>query len=316
MFLTIFGSHERGSPESDMEMLIEPETRVSYGRLSGVTVEIVDYRWPANCRVTSSESDITVRWRLWPNRVSMTAGMGDQQQSRIGRLMIHKPNTPYSSVAKQGSGSVTLLQCRFSRAWLMNQLGENFWTLDAYLASSMDVRNDNIDFLMRRIAQEMTHPDADSVGLIEAAVTMLGVELVRHARAVRSENDNHERYSHRVSEIRAMVTTGDDVLTIAELSERFNLSNSQLRRIFKDECGVPLQKYIDQDRMHRARKLLGGTQMRLKQIAYMLGYRQPSGFSCAFKAATGTTPIEYRRRSLEGVIDEELYEAGSQRLLS
>ena len=217
-----------------MNVQVGAETRASHRHLPGVTVELVDYRWAANSRIVSSEPDITVRWRLWPNRVTMTAAMMAQPQANIGRLMIHQPNVPWFSVAKHASGMATLVQCRFSKSWLLSQLGEHFPALSDYLASSLDVRNDNIDYLMRRIAQELTHPDSNSVEMIDSAVTMLGVELVRHARAIRQEHDGTESYGDRVSEIRAMVRTSDEVLTISELdrkSTRLNSSHIQKSRM-------------------------------------------------------------------------------------
>jgi AraC family transcriptional regulator len=44
----------------------------------------------------------------------------------------------------------------------------------------------------------------------------------------------------------------------------------------------------------KARDYLLHTDLPLKEIAYRLGFRQPSNFSDAFRAATGETPGRFR----------------------
>jgi AraC-like DNA-binding protein len=44
----------------------------------------------------------------------------------------------------------------------------------------------------------------------------------------------------------------------------------------------------------KARDFLLQTELPLKEIAYQLGFRRPSNFSDAFRAATGETPGRFR----------------------
>jgi AraC-like DNA-binding protein len=41
---------------------------------------------------------------------------------------------------------------------------------------------------------------------------------------------------------------------------------------------------------------LADTDLRLEQIAYLIGYSEPAALVRAFKRWTGTTPMQYRKK--------------------
>ncbi|WP_408641132.1 helix-turn-helix domain-containing protein [Flavisphingomonas formosensis] len=57
--------------------------------------------------------------------------------------------------------------------------------------------------------------------------------------------------------------------------------------LFRQIFGVSVHRYVEQQRVKRARELLANTDLMLKQIAHQLGLSGASSFCSAFKRATG-----------------------------
>ena len=106
----------------------------------------------------------------------------------------------------------------------------------------------------------------------------------------------------RVQKVLAILER-DLVVDIGELSKRVNLSPSRLEHLFKEQMGLALGNHVLQCRLRTAAKLLQSTEMRIKEIAYVVGYEHPSNFMRAFKNKFGTTPSDHRR-SLAKIANE------------
>jgi len=84
-----------------------------------------------------------------------------------------------------------------------------------------------------------------------------------------------------------------DNVTISQIAESLGLNRKYLARIFKEKCGVTMQEYLINKRLHEGKKLLrlGYT---VEESSYMVGYSDPFGFSKAFKRRYGVPPSEYK----------------------
>ena len=74
------------------------------------------------------------------------------------------------------------------------------------------------------------------------------------------------------------------------------MSERTLSRRLMEE-GATFRGIVDQQRRRLAFRYLSDTTVRPTQIAYLLGYSQPSAFSHAFRRWTGESPAEYRSKS-------------------
>ena len=72
-----------------------------------------------------------------------------------------------------------------------------------------------------------------------------------------------------------------------------NVSNRTLQRKLKDE-GTSFIDLLQDTRLQLARKYLAQPQRSIVEIAYLLGFSEPSTFSRAFKRWTGQAPADYR----------------------
>ncbi len=103
-------------------------------------------------------------------------------------------------------------------------------------------------------------------------------------------------YEERVHRILGMIASKPPC-TIDELALELNLSHSHLRHLFKQQTGVCLGHMLNEKRMQKAADLLTRSHLRIKEIAYAVGYEHSSSFIRAFERHFRQAPQIYRQQS-------------------
>ncbi|MCR8655916.1 response regulator [Paenibacillus endoradicis] len=83
-------------------------------------------------------------------------------------------------------------------------------------------------------------------------------------------------------------------LSLVRLAELYYFNPSYLSRFFKQEHGIKLSEYIDESRARKAKELLCNGDLKVRDVALLVGYEAAHSFTRFFKKATGMTPQEYR----------------------
>ncbi|MEK5028953.1 response regulator [Paenibacillus sp. FSL M7-1046] len=83
-------------------------------------------------------------------------------------------------------------------------------------------------------------------------------------------------------------------LSIEELSEVAGLSISHFCTLFKQISGYTFLEFVTNCRMEKAKYILQNSNVKVYQVAPLVGYQDPRYFTQVFKKATGKTPTEYR----------------------
>lgn len=87
-------------------------------------------------------------------------------------------------------------------------------------------------------------------------------------------------------------------VTIGELSSRFNVADSSLKRCFKTVAGQSIGTFMKEQRIQAAANiLLNQKNMSVAEVAEFAGYESASKFSAAFKSVYKQTPLVYRSRN-------------------
>lgn len=87
------------------------------------------------------------------------------------------------------------------------------------------------------------------------------------------------------------------VPTLESAATRLAVSTRTLARRLKEE-GTTFQDILDEVRCELAKRCLKDDKLPLGEVAFLLGFSEPSAFHRAFKRWTGQTPLAYRQRSL------------------
>ncbi|MEZ6055043.1 MAG: AraC family transcriptional regulator [Planctomycetaceae bacterium] len=83
-------------------------------------------------------------------------------------------------------------------------------------------------------------------------------------------------------------------LKLEEFARMCGLSLSSFKRSFQETFNMAPGKWISGKRLERAARLLELTDKHVNEVAYDIGYEEPSSFIRAFKQRFGTTPQGYR----------------------
>lgn len=95
-------------------------------------------------------------------------------------------------------------------------------------------------------------------------------------------------------------------ITVTGIAEHFDISRNYLFKLCKDYFGQSPKQMILELRMNQASQLLRGSKMHVKEIANIVGYKDPFTFSKMFKEYYHHSPSHFRQLS-EDEIDEALF---------
>lgn len=88
------------------------------------------------------------------------------------------------------------------------------------------------------------------------------------------------------------------IKTINEYADLMNLSSNYLSQIIKNETGKNAKRIIDERVILESKNMLIHTNMTSAQIAYHLGFSEPTHFSRFFKKIEGITPKQFKEKSI------------------
>jgi YesN/AraC family two-component response regulator len=89
----------------------------------------------------------------------------------------------------------------------------------------------------------------------------------------------------------------DEPLTLIALAHKMGLNDFKLKKGYKQLYGATLFEDFFHFRMQRARQLLQQTDHSIIAITEMIGYKNVSAFSVAFKKYFGDSPGTFRKLS-------------------
>ncbi|WFR61158.1 response regulator [Paenibacillus amylolyticus] len=87
-------------------------------------------------------------------------------------------------------------------------------------------------------------------------------------------------------------------LSLDELGKVAHLHPVYFSKLFKQETGENVSNYISRKRLEKASQLLQDSELRVADIAQMVGYRKNQYFIQLFKVEYGVTPYQYRRNMI------------------
>ncbi|MEK3944315.1 response regulator [Paenibacillus sp. FSL H3-0310] len=90
-------------------------------------------------------------------------------------------------------------------------------------------------------------------------------------------------------------------LSIEEVAELADLSISHFCTLYKQITGYTFLEYVTHCRMERAKYILQSSNVKVYQIAPLVGYQDPRYFTQVFKKASGQTPTEYREENTKQI---------------
>jgi AraC-like DNA-binding protein/quercetin dioxygenase-like cupin family protein len=88
----------------------------------------------------------------------------------------------------------------------------------------------------------------------------------------------------------------EDKIVLKDIAGHVGYSSSRFGTIFIEKTSYSPMEYYNQLKIQRACSYLQFSDLKLKEVAFRLGFYDPFHFSKAFKQEMGITPKEYRKR--------------------
>lgn len=131
----------------------------------------------------------------------------------------------------------------------------------------------------------------------------LGMNLLERLliRAMKEDPQSPQRIMDpRVIEACQFITSNlSGELRIDEVARHVCLSPSRLAHLFREQVGVNILRWRENQRVIRAKLLLQTTQESIANIGRVVGYDDQLYFSRVFRKRVGVSPSDFRRRSSE-----------------
>lgn len=97
----------------------------------------------------------------------------------------------------------------------------------------------------------------------------------------------------------------ENELSRENIADQFAMSKDYVSHIFKEEYGISLISYINQEKINRAREYLIKGELSVGEISTRLGIDNFSYFTRIFKKEVGVSPQNYRQNYLKKRVEEE-----------
>lgn len=165
------------------------------------------------------------------------------------------------------------------------------------LTPCANVQSGSLRRLLEALAAELMAPGFASDTLVDAMLTGVAVELVRHLRG--EDPARHDAARANGRQLRAITDYVMDHLSstinIADIARECGMSTRHVARTFRDATGFSLGEFVARSRIALAKELLAGDNTQIKEISGRCGFSSSSAFAASFRNATGTTPKEFRQ---------------------
>lgn len=104
-----------------------------------------------------------------------------------------------------------------------------------------------------------------------------------------------KRTSSVIDRAKAYITEhyADDI-SLDDVSRAVNISPYYFSKVFRAETGDTFIEYVTNIRIEKAKELLHGAELSMKEICGQIGYADPNYFSRIFKKNVGMTPTEFK----------------------
>lgn len=154
-----------------------------------------------------------------------------------------------------------------------------------------------LELPIQAILRELADPGPGSMAMIRALLLVCTIEMIRRRLAAGDQSLTWMaalRDARLWSALQQMLDAPGEAHSLESLAEVSGMSRSTFAKRFSDAYGNGPMELLRDLRMQRAATSLIETDIPVKRIAEMSGFRSRSAFTRAFEAATGVSPQAFR----------------------
>jgi len=159
-----------------------------------------------------------------------------------------------------------------------------------------DLSSSDLEIALRQINDSDKKSKTENIFRYAKVLEILSLYFSRQAR----ENNNSCPYIQDETSVQKIKNAKDILLenmqnppTTSQLALKVGINEHRLKEGFRSLYGTTLFQYLLDYKMNTGRRLLDSGMHKIKDVAYDLGYNNPSHFITAFKNKFGVTPKKY-----------------------
>lgn len=177
------------------------------------------------------------------------------------------------------------------------------FTLEPYLRSTTEFNNClrldagplNVAMtLARRLYAELTEKRPGWTAMARALFAQLVIFLSRCREEKSGSGD--DRLYLTAGIVAFMEENLAEEIELPALAAKANMSINTFLRVFKTSTGASPMEYLNRLRIDKAKRLLAGTRQSVGEVAAHCGFQDSNYFTRRFRAATGMSPREFRKK--------------------
>lgn len=156
--------------------------------------------------------------------------------------------------------------------------------------------SNNLKNILENLQDETLSSRMGSKLVIETLIQLVFVEALRSIdfkdlKGGPLKGLAHPNISRVINEIHKDIKRN---WSVADLAKIYGASRSSFAASFKSTVGLSPMEYLQRWRMVHAKEALKTSQMRVSEIAYLVGYESVTAFSTAFLKVVGQGPKSFR----------------------
>lgn len=155
------------------------------------------------------------------------------------------------------------------------------------------VNNVRIMRAVQRIVNEMSSKSKYYQYLVIMYYAELLILIYRHMDEAFLPICTNESLKKAISFIRMNFQTE---ISIEDVALQTSVSERYLRKLFTIHLNISPLDYLNQLRVNKAIELLRNTEMSVKEVSFMCGYKSPQYFSKVFKLQMGVSPKDITKK--------------------
>lgn len=165
------------------------------------------------------------------------------------------------------------------------------------LVDRFQVRDPQIENICWTLKAEIDAGYPSGRLFLDSLATALAVALVRRHSSLGTTSNVSKKGmgGHRLR--RALAYIEDNLttdLSLREIAEVVGVSVSHLKTAFRQSTGVPVHQYVIQRRVERAKTLLCGSSLSIKEVAHESGFAHQSHLANQMRRILGLSPKTIR----------------------
>jgi AraC-like DNA-binding protein len=169
------------------------------------------------------------------------------------------------------------------------------WVDEAFISPQSPVLKTGLDYLLlHAYVTLLDRLRSEPVGFQQLLAASAMEILAAALGAVRGQGAGNQMHTLVCKAKSLLETQVEAIPSIESIATSLGLSATHFYRVFREHTGLSPYQYHLQLRIERAKQMLYGTSLSVKEIANTLAFESPFHFSNTFKRKTGVSPSQFR----------------------